>query len=182
MPAKLFVLLILLLCPTFVFCQADPVRLTFENGQIKGSFKSPGGEKVFVLDATIPSTYKSTSAQVLSADSTHIVIKKHIEYFKNSCDITSTVKRTAYGLQWDIDITTNDTGSWTVPIETSLKWVNPDSARFWTAWAGNQPNAKTDAWQDPFLSAPFSATGANLWRRNAPLAQCLCNTYCKYFI
>jgi len=155
MPRTLLLLLFLFFCPVITFSQVQPIQLKLENGQIKGSFKSKNGDKAFVLDAVIPSTYPSANVQILRADSTSIVVKKHVEYFTHACDVTSAVKRTAYGLQWDIEITGTDTGSWTVPVETSLQWLNQDSLQFWTTWADNRTDPKADTWQDPFLPGHF---------------------------
>jgi hypothetical protein len=155
MPPKTWLLLLIFLSPAVVFSQIKPLQLKFENGQIKSILKSPDGEKAFILDAVLPATYQSSNTQLVSADSTGMVVKKHITYFDHECDITNTVKRTTYGLQWDIEITAQDTNSWTALIETSLQWLHQDSALFWTTSADNRPDVKTDAWQDPFTPAHF---------------------------
>ncbi|SEO32937.1 hypothetical protein SAMN05192574_10790 [Mucilaginibacter gossypiicola] len=155
MPPKILLLLLLFFCPAIVISQVSSIQLKFENGQVKSSFKSANGTKTFILDAVIPTTYQSSNIQLVSSDSTGIVVRKQLTYFNHTCDLTSTVKKTGYGLQWDIEITAKDTGSWTAPIETSLQWMHQDSALFWTTWADNHTALKTDTWHDPFSPAHF---------------------------
>ena len=96
------------------------MRLKFEDGQIKGYFNSKGGERRFTLDISMASTDGGAKTQLLSQDSTGIITKKEIRYFEHACEITSVIKKTAYGLQWDIYI--KGKGSdWTAPVETSLQ-------------------------------------------------------------
>ena len=143
----------------FLFCltvkgQVKPIQLTFEGGHISARFNSKSGEKRFTLDALIPATTTGDSTVLLSADSTGIVIRQHIRYFDHACTITNTVKKTGYGLQWDIAIT-GEGDDWTAPIETRLKWDDPGSLLFWTTWADNHVKPEAAGWQDPFLPAPF---------------------------
>ena len=154
MSHKLSLALVIFLFSFTVKGQVKPIQLKFEDGQIRAHFSSKGGERQFVLDAVIPSTSESGNSELLSSDSTGIRARKHIRYFDHACTITNTVRKTSYGLQWDIEIT-GDGSDWTAPIETSLKWDDPKSLLFWTTWADNHLKPQADGWQDPFLPAPF---------------------------
>jgi len=154
MPRKLPLILFIFLSPFIIKGQVKPIQLKFEGGEIRAHFNSKSGKRQFALDAVIPSTSEGTNTELLSSDSTGISTRKHIRYFDHACTIISIVKKTSYGLQWDIEIT-GDGSDWTAPIETRLKWDDPESLLFWTTWADNHLKPQTDAWQDPFLPAPF---------------------------
>ena len=177
MPCKPTLLLLLFLFPVIVSCQVPPVKLKFEDGQVKVLFTSKSGEKYFILDAAIPSTTGGSGIELLSEDSTGIVTRKHVSYFEHACEITSSIKKTSYGLQWDIKITGKDS-DWTAPIETSLQWNDPGSLQFWTTWSDNDLNPATDQWQDPFLSAPFQNLALVYGGENHLFTQCFCNAHC----
>ncbi|WP_295668733.1 hypothetical protein [uncultured Mucilaginibacter sp.] len=172
-------LLLFYICPFLAEGQNPPVRLKFEDGQIKGYFNSKGGERRFTLDISMASTDGGAKTQLLSQDSTGIITKKEIRYFEHACEITSVIKKTAYGLQWDIYI--KGKGSdWTAPVETSLQWADAGALQFWTSWADNHQKPASDEWLDPFLPAPFSNLalvygGENHLSRDAfvtPIASC----------
>lgn len=150
---------VLLFCwvvfPVLVYSQSPVVNLKYEDGHARVSFLAGKTERSFVIDAVIPSTSQSV-AQLVSADSSGIELKKEVKYFDHSCTITSKVKTTGNGIQWDIYIAGTD-GDWTAPIATSLQWDSPSTLQFWTTWSDNHQHPKSDDWQDPFISAPFQA-------------------------
>ncbi|MDR3697444.1 hypothetical protein [Mucilaginibacter sp.] len=152
---RIFTLLLLFICPFLAEGQTQHIRLKFEDGQIKAHFNSKGGERHFTLDAFMATTAGSATTELVSQDSTGIITKKYVKYFEHACEITSVVKQTPYGLQWDIYIK-GQGGDWTAPVETSLQWADAGTLQFWTSWADNHQQPASEEWQDPFLPAPFN--------------------------
>lgn len=150
---KYILLLPAFFCFACAFGQAPAIGLKFINGRIDARFVAGKHEREFTLDVVMPSTQVSET-QLVSADSTGIVTKKEINYLGNACLITTKVKKTAYGLQWDTYISGRDS-DWTAPIETALQWADASGLQFWTTWSDNHLNPKSDNWQDPFTTAPF---------------------------
>ena len=141
--------------PSLGWSQVKPIYLKFENGQIKAFFKSKSGLNSFSLDASIPSTDGNNDNQLIAKDSNSISTRKQIKYFNHACNITTRVKQTIYGLQWDIYIKGQDS-DWTVPIESKLQWVEVNKMQFWTTWANNHSSHAKNEWQDPFMPSNFA--------------------------
>jgi len=133
--------------------QVKPIVLKQFGNDIQGYIDLKQGKRHFTLNVVLPET-NSTKTEIVFSNENEIKTRKDIQYFENKCIVDNSVKKTAYGLEWEIEITGVD-GTWSVPIETALVWDKPDSIDFWTTWPDNQTKGNVDTWQDPFLSAPL---------------------------
>ncbi len=79
---------------------------------------------------------------------------------------------TPQSIRWQVNIETQGL-PWTTPIVTTLRYPNPEGARFWTTWGDpapsvwpdpanwnrvllqDQPGGRFDAWKDPLVSTAF---------------------------
>lgn len=137
-----------------IFAQDTPFTIEFKNEKLTVVIQQKDFSKTFSLETVLPQTNQPAIVKLLSADENSISSSKTFQYFNHSCTVTNTLVKTSFGLQWDIEII-GEGEPYTVPIETVMKWDNPKSMQFWTAWSGNPLKSETGKWSDPFVTAPL---------------------------
>ena len=141
--------LVLLILSITYLCNAQnyPLSLEYKDGKIKAGINKNGLSRYFFLESLLPQT-TAASTEILLNDGNTIKTIKSILYFENECNVTNTITKTTYGLQWDIEIKGNGK-PWSVPIETVLNWDKHEAIQFWTTWPDNQIKQEAAEWQDP---------------------------------
>jgi hypothetical protein len=127
-----------------------------ERGDIIGVVFS-GGERRAVNGRT-----RLAGCRVADVEPPKILANGGVEWRKHvvddvtgrECFLVERYTPTTNSVRWEIEIEGRGE-PWTTPIETELRWPEPQSASVWAPWGDPDPD-RASGWGDPLVPRPFA--------------------------